>query len=152
MKSFFKGHPRRSEVSQSDKIQLLHMVTRDQLQEKRVSEAFREHRDRLEGEMQLSSLLPYLQKQQVLSTEEHARLIEVVPERRNSELLEVLDKKGPQFLVKFVECLEKSSENQRLATLFAPAPAGMFKIASHCCRNFACPVLSYVPPNFSFFL
>lgn len=96
------------------------MGARDRLQEKRVSEKFEEHRGRLEAEIQLPSLLPYLQKQQVLSSEECMRLTEVNPARRSRELLEVLVKKGPQFLVRLVECLEASPENKELAVLFAP--------------------------------
>lgn len=99
------------------------MRARDQIQEKRVSEKFEQHRRQLEAKIQLSSLMPYLQKQQVLSVQENATLMEIIPERRNRELLEILVKKGPQLLVRFVECLEASSENKALATLFAP-PSG----------------------------
>ena len=128
VKAFFKTHPKRSEVAQSDKIELLHMVSRDKLQEKRISEKFDEHQKQVEAEMQLPSLLPYLLKQQVLSGEEHLKLMEVVPDKRNRELVELLVKKGPQFLVRFVDCLEESSENKRLAALFAPSPPGMFLV------------------------
>ena len=102
------------------------MRARYQLQEKRVSEKFEEHRRQLEAEIQFSSLLPYLQKQQVLSAEENARLREVEPESRNHEFLKLLVKKGPQFLVRFVECLESSPENKKLAALFAPSSTGMY--------------------------
>ena len=108
-------------MQQSDRIELLHMRARDQLQEKRVSERFEQHRRQLEAEIQLSSLMPYLQKQQVLSAQENATLMETLPERRNRELLDILVKKGPQFLVRFVECLEASPENKTLATIFAPS-------------------------------
>lgn len=108
-------------MAQSIRIEILHMGARDQLQEKRISEKFQEHRQQLEAEIQFSSLLPYLQKQQVVSSEESMRLTEVKPERRNRELLDVLVKKGPQFLVRLVECLETSPENKKLAALFAPS-------------------------------
>lgn len=110
-------------MQQSDRIELLHMRARDQIQEKRVSEKFEQHRKQLEAEIQLSSLMPYLQKQQVLSAQENATLMEITPERRKREFLEILVKKGPQFLVRFVECLEASPENKIMATLFAP-PSG----------------------------
>ena len=110
-------------MQQSDKIELQQMAVRDQLQEKRVSEKFEQHRRQLEAEVQLSSLMPYLQKQHVLTTQENATLMEIAPERRNRELLEILVKKGPQFLVRFVDCLEASPENKALAALFAP-PSG----------------------------
>ena len=122
-KKFLRDHPRRNEVQQSDRIELLHMRARDQLHEKRVSEKFEQHRMQLEAEIQLSSLMPYLQKQQVLSGQENETLMEIAPERRNRELLEILVKKGPQFLVRFVECLETSRENKALVALFAP-PSG----------------------------
>ena len=121
VKGFLKDHPRRSELDQSDRIELLHMRARDQLQEKRVGEKFEQHHGRLEAEIQLSSLMPYLQKQHVLSAEENEILMDVEPERRNRELLEILVKKGPQLLVRFVECLEASPENKPLAALFSPS-------------------------------
>lgn len=120
---FFKSHARRGEISQSDRVELLHMGARDKLKEKRISEKFQQHRGQLEAELQLSSLMPYIQKQHVLTSEEGERLKEVEPTRRNRDLLEILEKKGPQFLVRFVECLEASSENKRLADLFAPPSA-----------------------------
>ena len=123
VKRFLKDHPRRNEVQQSDRIELQQMAVRDQLQEKRISEIFEQHRRQLEAEIQLSSLMPYLQKQHVLMAQENVTLMEIAPERRNRELLEILVKKGPQFLVRFVECLEASPENKALATLFAP-PSG----------------------------
>lgn len=102
------------------------MRARDQLHEKRVGEKFEQHRKRLEAEVQLSSLMPYLQKQQVLSVQENATLMEIVPERRNRQLLEILVKKGPQFLVRFVECLEASPENKTLTALFAPPSGSLY--------------------------
>ena len=101
------------------------MRARDQIQEKRVSERFEQHHRQLEAKIQLSSLMPYLQKQQVLTVQENATLMEITPERRNHELLKIIVKKGPQFLVRFVECLESSPENKPLATLFAP-PSGEY--------------------------
>ena len=44
---FFKSHARRGEISQSDRVELLHMGTRDKLKEKRVHEKFQEHRGQL---------------------------------------------------------------------------------------------------------
>ena len=38
------SHARRGEISQSDRVELLHMGARDKLKEKRISEKFREHR------------------------------------------------------------------------------------------------------------
>lgn len=108
-------------MPQTVRIEILHMGARDRLQEKRIVEKFQEHRQQLEAEIQFSSLLPYLQKQQVVSSKESQRLTETKPERRTRELLEVLVKKGPQFLVRLVECLEASPENNKLATLFAPS-------------------------------
>ena len=111
-------------MPQSVRIEILHMGARDRLQEKRVSEKFHEHRRQLEAEVQVSPLMPYLQKQQVLSSEENERLREVEPERRSRELFELLAKKEPQYLVKFVDCLEASPENKNLAALFAPPSPG----------------------------
>ena len=122
-KVFFKSHARRGEISQSDRVELLHMGARDKLKEKRISEKFQEHRGQLEARLQLSALMPYIQKQHVLTSEENERLREIEPARRNHELLEIMEKKGPQFLVTFVDCLEASPENRGLATLFAPPSA-----------------------------
>ena len=120
---FFKSHARRGEISQSDRVELLHMGARDKLKEKRISDKFQEHRGQLVAELQLPSLMPYIQKQHLLTSEENERLREVEPARRSRELLEMLEKKGPQFLVRFVECLEASPENKSLSILFAPPPA-----------------------------
>ena len=120
---FFRNNPRRNEVQQGDRIELLQMAMRDQLREKRVTGKFEQHCRQLEAEIQLSSLMPYLQKQHVLMAQENTTLMEIAPERRNRELLEILVKKGPQFLVRFVECLEASPENKALVALFAP-PSG----------------------------
>ena len=125
---FFKSHARRGEISQSDRVELLHMGARDKLKEKRISEKFQEHRSQLEAEVQLSSLMPYIQKQLVLSSEESERLREIEPSRRNRVLLEIVEKKGPQFLVRFVDCLESSPENKRLADLFAPPVASKHSV------------------------
>ena len=114
-------------MPQTVRIEILHMGARDRLQEKRISEKFQEHRQQLEDEIQFSTLLPYLQKQQVLSSEESQWLTEAKPERRTHELLDVLVKKGPQYLVRLVECLEASPENKKLAALFAPSSrTGMY--------------------------
>jgi predicted RNA-binding protein associated with RNAse of E/G family len=120
---FFKSHARRGEISQSDRVELLHMGARDKLKEKRISEKFQEHRGQLEAKLLLSPLMPYIQKQHVLTSEENERLKEIEPARRNHELLEIVEKKGPQLLVRFVECLEANPENKGLATLFAPPTA-----------------------------
>lgn len=100
------------------------MEARDQLQEKRVKEKFEEHRQQLEAKIQVSPLTPYLQKQHVLLSEESERLKEVDPEQRGRELLDLIAKKEPQVLVRFVNCLEASPENKQLAALFTPQPAG----------------------------
>ena len=57
-------------MAQSIRIEILHMGTRDQLKENKISERFQEHRQQLESNIQLSSLFPYLQMQQVLSSAE----------------------------------------------------------------------------------
>ena len=108
------------------------MGARDKLKEERVSEKFQEHRGQLEAELQLSSLMPYVQKQHVLTSEENERLREIEPARRNRELLKMLEGKGQQFLVRFVECLEASPENKSLATLFAPPSASKTLVSTAC--------------------
>ena len=112
------------------------MGARDQLQEKRVQEKFEEHRQQLEAEIQVSPLTPYLQKQHVLLSEESQRLKEVDPEQRGRELLDLLAKKEPQVLVRFVSCLEASPENKHLAALFAPQPAGKLFAIFFCSQPF----------------
>ena len=74
-------------------------------------ENFQEHRGQLEAKLQLSALMPYIQKQHVLTSEENERLREIEPARRNHELLEIMEKKGSQFLVTFVK---PSPENKGL--------------------------------------
>ena len=50
------------------------MGARDKLKEKRISEKFQEHRGQLEAKLQLSALMPYIQKQHVLTSEENESL------------------------------------------------------------------------------
>ena len=78
------------------------MGTRDKLKEKRISEKFQEHRGQLEAKLQLSALMPYIQKQHVLTSEENERLREIEPARRNREVLEIVKKEDPQFLVTLI--------------------------------------------------
>lgn len=123
-------------MPQSIQIEILHMGARDQLQEKRVKEKFEKHRQQLEAKIQVSPLTPYLQKQHVLLSEESERLKEVDPEQRGHELLDLIAKKEPQVLVRFVSCLEASPENKQLAALFAPQPAGKLFAIFFCSQPF----------------
>ena len=124
---FFKTHPRRDEVSASDKIELLQLDTRGKQTEQQVMQHLRTHRKRLEEEMDSTELLPHLLKHHVLTEEEEAGLVGGMEgtgrrQERNRALLEVMECKPPFWVVKFAECLRESAKHKHLSQLLLPPP------------------------------
>ena len=120
---FFLEHSQRGEVSNSDRIEVLQMASKPVIFDRDVQSKFHQLEQRLEQDLQLSSLLPYLQKAGVVSKEEVEQLQSVEPQARNRQLLlEIVGTKGAMVVHKFVGCLRESPEHRELAALFDAQP------------------------------
>lgn len=119
---FFKTHPRRDEVSASDRIEILQLETRERVLEKGVLQRLSQHAQRLEEKLNVSELLPNLRKQQVLSEKEAQALSgEGLDKPAQSKmLLKFVGDKTPFWVVRFAECLRESPEHKHLSELLLP--------------------------------
>ena len=122
MQVFFKEHPRREEIAVSDKIEILQLETREKAYEQTVMERFEKYSKILEESLQLSELLPSLQKYHVLSPED----VDVLNGERNGQrkknqlLLKLIREKTPFWVVRFSECLREAPGHGELAKLLLP--------------------------------
>eukprot|EP00731_Ephydatia_muelleri_P030850 Em0022g364a len=80
------------------------------------------HRERLQNEIQLSKLRPYLLKRAVLSQGEFEQLSNCPPAQRNEELLKTLYGKPNTAMLEFVCCLKEIPKHAELAKLFDQSP------------------------------
>ena len=117
VKTFFKQNPRREKINSSDRIELLQMETRDIGAGVEFQRRIKQHKDQLIAEINYPALLPYLQKQHVLSREDTEFLDSVKPDQRSTDLVHLLETKGPSAAEKFVECLKDCTGHQRLHEL-----------------------------------
>ena len=122
VQKFFKEDERRDEISYSDRIAILQLETREKVLEMEVSQRFKVHHSQLVAKLDLNSLMPYLHKSLVLSSDE---LKDMAPGPAGNEaLLKLIGSKTPFWLVKFAECLREDPKNQDLAQLLFPPPPG----------------------------
>jgi hypothetical protein len=117
---FFKHHPRREEISASDRIEILQLETRSRALGSEVVKHLKENARKLEEELKVSELLPLLQKQHILSPEEVEDLSNENPNRQNKMLLKFIGEKTPFWAVRFAETLKESPENKYLSQLLLP--------------------------------
>ena len=80
------------------------------------------HRERLQNEIQLFKLRPYLLKRAVLSQGELEQLSNCPPAQRNEELLKTLYGKPNTAMLEFVCCLKEIPKHAELAKLFDQSP------------------------------
>lgn len=117
---FFKKHPRREEISVSDKIEILQLETRGRFLEQEVLKRFKQHASKLERELQVVELLPHLQKQHVLSVDEVEELSKENVQQQSQVLLKFVGERTPFWVVRFAECLRESPGNKGLSDLLLP--------------------------------
>ena len=119
VQKFLKQHSRSEQLSSSDKILLLQLVSKEK-SELELESKFKQHKAKLVEEINVPTLLPYLQKHQVISREESERLNSTSLSERTAELLHIVSSKGPRALPKFFDCLSESPEHKELGSLFGP--------------------------------
>ena len=119
VQKFLKQHSRSEQLSSSDKILLLQLVSKEK-SELELESKFKQHKAKLVEEINVPALLPYLQKHQVISREESERLNSTSLSERTAELLHIVSSKGPRALPKFFDCLSESPEHKELGSLFGP--------------------------------
>lgn len=76
------------------------------------------YRERLQNEIQLTKLKPYLLKRAVLSEGELDQLTNYPPAQRNEELVKTLSGKPNAAVTGFVCCLKDTPKHVELAELF----------------------------------
>lgn len=114
MKSFFKQSPRRDEVDAGDRIELLHLETREIVSGVELQRRIKQNEECVTDLINLPVLLPFLQKKQIISYEESKSLERADPDQQNTRFLNLLETKDPQLVEKFVECLKESPEHGEL--------------------------------------
>lgn len=117
---FFKRHPRRDEIGVSDKIEILQLETRGRFLEQEVLKCFKRHAQRLQQELEVTELLPRLQKQHVLTADEAEELSKENVKQQSQMLLKFVGEKTPFWVVRFAECLRESPGNKQLSELLLP--------------------------------
>lgn len=125
MQKFFKEHPRRKEISQSDKIEILQLETRGKALEQEVFKRFNEHFDRLVKELDVQDLLPYLERHHVLSEEDVLMVSDESLDKshQNRAMLELVKERPAFWAVKFTECMKETGKYKELLELLLP-PSG----------------------------
>ena len=111
-------------MSASDKIALKQLIVSKALAgrsfELEMATKFKQHSAKLQEELKLSTLLPYLSKYKVLSAEEVEQINGHEPALRSKVVLEMVAKKGTAGIIGFVDCLKESDDHKKLGELFDP--------------------------------
>ena len=115
VKKFFKEHPQRDLISQSDRIEILQLERRDKVIGTEVHQRILRHRDTLVAQINVPALLPSLLKHQVISKQDADYLSET--EVQAETLLDLLLDKELSFMVKFAESLKESPVNREVGEL-----------------------------------
>ena len=119
MNKFFKLNPQQDVISQSDKIEILQLETKEKVIGHDIHQRIVKHRQKLVAEMNLPALLPSLHRHQVITKQEMDYLSLLAPSKQNEEFLDLLLSKELSSLVKFVDCLLESPVNKDVGGLFS---------------------------------
>jgi hypothetical protein len=120
-----KEHPRRMDIPQGDKTQLLQLERWKEVgtpTDVGFKTIFRKHEATLARELNVGAILPYLLKKKVLVAEEEREINQLAPDKQAPRLVAMVGRKGIRTIAAFVECLKQSKENERLSHLFDVGP------------------------------
>ncbi len=115
---FFREHPDRERVSQSDKIELMQLERKEKVIGQEVHQRIARHRDTLVAQVNVAALLPSLLKHQVISRQDADYLSQTGDQ--TGILLDLILGKELSFMIKFAECLKESPVNRETGELLLP--------------------------------
>lgn len=120
MNRFFREHPQRDQVSQSDRIELQQLEQRERVIGHQIHSRINQHRETLTAQLNVPAVLPPLVRHQVISRDDADFLGQLDPASQADQLLSLMLDKEHSSLLKFSECLKETEINREAGELLLP--------------------------------
>ena len=120
MSRFFKEHPDRDQVSHSDRIEIQQLERREKIIGQEIRQKLIRHRETLVAQIKAKAALPGLYKREVISMQDRDYLSQLEGEALTKKLLDLLQEKESNVLVKFADCLKETEDNREAGELLLP--------------------------------